>query len=292
LLARGKNHGPARKAATPKVHEQMTGAQFVRAVLGSTLEQALANASEIAAGSTDEDHVHQLRIGLRRLRTALRELADLDDLIDPAWDKPLADVFARLGELRDNVAAAKTVRPILERARAPKIRWEASTSEVNPGATVRNPAFQATLLALLAFSLRENAGARSPAQLHEYLRTRLTHLHEQIVRAGRHFETLPPQQQHKVRKRLKRLRYLAEFVTPLHLGKAGKHYLARLEPAQDALGDHMDVSVALEKFRHDAEQDSRSEVAAECLQAYLGETARHAHVALKAVAAARPFWRG
>ena len=39
------------------------------------LEQVLVNASEIAAGSSDAEHVHQLRVGIRRLRTAMRELA-------------------------------------------------------------------------------------------------------------------------------------------------------------------------------------------------------------------------
>jgi inorganic triphosphatase YgiF len=291
-LARGELHGPAVKASRAGVHRGMTGTQFLRAILRSTLDQVLANASEVAAGSTEEEHVHQLRVGLRRLRSALRELDALDARIDAGWTKPLARAFAHLGEVRDDVTAARAARPLLEQTVAPKLQWEPRPA-ADPGAAVRDTRFQSTLIDLLGFALREDEDARAAAagQLEPILRARLSRLHKRIVRASPHFDCLPLEDQHQVRKRLKRLRYLAEFAAPLGRQKAAKRYLAHLEPAQDALGRHLDIAVAMRRFYKDAESDSRATFSARYLEAYLGNTARIARDALRAIRDARPFWR-
>ena len=294
LLASNQAHGPPVKAGMPRLDGRMSGEQLLRAVMRSALDQVLANASEVASGSTDEEHIHQLRVGLRRLRTALRELAPLAKGVDPRWEEPLSETFARLGEVRDNETVARAVRPLLERAGAPKLQWEAPAVEVDAGATVRDAKFQATLLDMLEFALREAAGgalSTPHAQALELVIRRLSKLHEQVVRGGKRFEGLPLEGQHQVRKRLKRLRYLAEFVEPLWKGKDAQRYLQHLGPAQDALGRHNDVAVAKENFRKDAEQDPKSLFAAGYLQAHLGITARAAHVALKQVTGAPRFWK-
>lgn len=291
-LARNEIFGPPVKASRPQVRADMNGPQFVRAVLRSTLDQVLANASEIAAGSTDEEHVHQLRVGLRRVRTALRELAPLDGQIDAGWNEPLALTFARLGEVRDQVTAARAVRPLLEQAHAPKLQWREAVA-VDPVALVRDATFQGTLIDLLGYVLRERDGDRATQaapETIEHVRKRLITLHDRVCTAGKHFAALPIEEQHKARKRLKRLRYLAEFFAPLCNGKAVKRYLAHLEPAQDRLGEHIDVAVALDQFRKDAETDPQALFAVGFLEAHLGTTAQHAQTALKEVRNAQPFW--
>jgi inorganic triphosphatase YgiF len=293
-LARNEAHGPPVKAGRAQVSNDMGGALFLRAVLRSTLDQVLANASEIASGSTAEEHIHQLRVGIRRTRTALRELGALDARINPAWNESLSKVFRILGEARDAVTAARAVRPLLEEAHAPKVEW-APSPVVDPVTTVRDSAFQATLIELLGFALQEIEDDRSAdahAQLCAYLDRRLTKLHDRISAAAKEFETLPIDDQHKVRKRLKRLRYLAEFVAPLFDEKDTKRYLGHLEPAQDALGNHVDVSVAIERFREDAKTDTQALFAVGFLEAHHKSTAHEAHTALKEVAKARPFWKG
>ena len=71
-------------ATAPAFRRDATGAQIVVAVLQSCLNQILPNASELAAASGDSEHIHQLRVGIRRLRTALRELDGLTDAFDAA----------------------------------------------------------------------------------------------------------------------------------------------------------------------------------------------------------------
>ncbi|HTT13211.1 MAG TPA: CYTH and CHAD domain-containing protein [Burkholderiaceae bacterium] len=291
-LARGEAYGPPVKAARPDLRPGMSGPQLARAVLRSTLDQVLANASEIAAGSTDEEHVHQVRVGLRRLRTALRELAPLDAHIDAGWEASLAGAFARLGEARDSVTAARAVRPLLEQVHAPKVQWR-ETATVDPVAIVRAATFQGALVELLGYALQESddtvAEAAQPEPM-EQVRLRLNRLHERVCAAGKCFESMPIEEQHRTRKRLKRLRYVAEFIAPLYASKDVKRYLEHLEPAQDALGGHVDVTVAIDRFRKDAETDPQALFAVGFLEAYLANTARAAHAALKKVAKAQPFW--
>ena len=292
-LARNESYGPPVKASKPKVQPDMNGVQFARGVLRATLEQVLSNASEVAAGSIDEEHVHQLRVGLRRLRTALRELAPLDAQIDAQWEKPLAEAFRALGDVRDRVTAAHAVRPLLEQVHAPKVQWNETSDAIDPAAIVRDAAFQSTLIDVLGHALQETTDGHTPLvpqAMLEQLRARLSKLHDRVESTGKRFTELQIEEQHKTRKRLKRLRYLAEFFAPLCDSKAVKRYLAFLEPAQDALGEHMDVAVALEQFRKDAQTDPQSLFAVGYLQAHLAHTAHHAHSALKDFANAQPFW--
>src|SRR5207237_265256 len=77
LLAEGRTAGEAVHAEPLRYPRKASSGEVVRSVLASCLAQVIGNASELAAGSEDEEHVHQLRVGIRRLRTALRELQPL-----------------------------------------------------------------------------------------------------------------------------------------------------------------------------------------------------------------------
>lgn len=292
-LAHGQAHAPPLNVGAPQLNRQLSGEGLFRAVLRSALDQVLAHASEVASGNVGEEPIHQLRVGLRRLRTALRDLAPLSRGVDDAWATPLSAAFTRLGEVRDNETVARAVRPLLEKAGAPKLEWAASAVRPDPVATVRDAWFQATLLDLLGFLHRDEVGA-SPmpqAQALKLIRQRLSKLHKQVALGGERFEQLPLQEQHRVRKRLKRLRYLVGFFQPLWPGRGARRYLARLGPAQDAIGRHNDIAVALENFRRDAEQDPKALFAVGYLQACLGNTARASRAALMRVTDRSRFWK-
>jgi CHAD domain-containing protein len=268
------------------------GAALLRAMLNCTLQQVLANASEVAEGRDEAERVHQLRVGLRRLRTVLRELQPLSPAIDPAWEPELAEVFAELGEVRDDEAVADAVRPLLMAAGAPSSDW-APRAPTDLAAVVRRTGFQLTLLRLLALAHAddEHLSSAGPADTRRFVAQQLAELHRQVSRAGKRFERLTLEQQHRARKRLKRLRYLAELAQPLWPRKAVQRYLEALEPAQDALGRHNDVATAAAKFRREAAQDPRAWYAAGYLEAHLALTAKAARKALEQVRDATVFWK-
>lgn len=299
-LAKGIEYGDAVKAEPPRVDEDMDGPQVFRVVIGACLAQLLPNASEVAAGSPDPEHVHQLRVGIRRLRTALREMAEFAPAIDPAWEPALVDAFRALGRQRDREHLQKAVQPQIEAAGGPAVAWpEPAEPEPAPAAVVRDQAFQLVLMSLIAASLppaEPAADVQLPEQqkakpARKPLRARLAKLHRQVVREGRHFEALEPAVQHRVRKRLKRLRYLAEFVAPIFGEGRAERYLKELKPAQDALGEHNDAAVAIDAYREAASRDGSAWFAVGWLSARQPQSARECRAALEKIAQARRFWK-
>lgn len=307
------------KAETPRFGSQHPdGRAIQQAVVASCLAQMLPNASEIAAGSDDEEQVHQLRIGIRRLRTALRELAELDTasgLFDvAAWEPPLVEAFRALGELRDREQVVKLAQPRLREAGAPELDPLAGDAAANgaPSAedAVRASAFQNVLVSLIGFTAAGPAKAASGSEGEEtppaaptpldadaarrMLRKRLQRLHKQVMRDGERFESLDTESQHRVRKRLKRMRYLAEFVAPLFdaADKGGaERYLKALRPAQDALGEFNDEAVALALYRDATAHDARAWFAVGWFSARHAAGAKACAKALAKIDEDARFWK-
>ncbi|MDP2006690.1 MAG: CHAD domain-containing protein [Rubrivivax sp.] len=291
-LRLGEDAPRATKARAPRLAAGADGAALMRTLLQSALEQVLANASELRPDADTVEVVHQLRVGLRRLRVLLRELAPLAPAIDAAWVPVLSRVFSQLGEARDHVAVAAAVRPLLQAAGAPLLDWQPPAA-ADPVVAVRASDFQATLLAVqaLAHAGDEAYAALSHKAVRERVAARLRKLHRQVLRAAACFEQLPVAEQHRARKQLKRLRYLADFTAPLWPGRAWQRCRRRLGVAQDALGLHQDVAVAAEAFRHQAESDPRAGFAAGWLLAHQAVTARAAADALGRLRGVPVFWR-
>ena len=291
-LARGEVQGPPVRARPVALDQDMSGGTMLRVVLHVVLEQVLANASEIAASEGGEEHVHQLRIGLRRLRTALRELGALSTRIEPQWDATLAQAAQALGALRDQQAVADAVEPLLVGAGAPRTRWTFRATGPSAADIARDVRLQRALIGILGLASSEEALDRriAPHEAKAQIAQRLQRLHRQVRKAGKSFESLPAELQHRARKRLKRLRYLSEFAVGLWKDDVAARYIGRLERAQDALGTHNDITVAAQSFRHDSEEEPRSLYAAGYLSAYLKRTALECSRALERVNDKARFW--
>jgi len=292
-LAAGQAFGPPVGAAQPRLRRHASGGEIATAVMQGCLEQVLGNASEIGAGSLEAEHVHQLRVGIRRLRTALRELDALLPGVDAAWERALVDVFRSLGRHRDHGHLERTVQPQLEAQGASKLNAVAVDDPPNPGEAVRSPAFQAALMGLLQLIHSAGpgeGGAIKSGKALEMLAVRLEKLHGQVGKDGRRFQQLDPARQHRMRRRLKRLRYLAEFVAPFFPARAGRDFIAALKPAQDALGLYNDELMALQAYRRLATSEPAAWFGVGWLTARLAPNAARCQRELEALAKARPFW--
>ena len=302
LLARGRAFAPATRFVAPRELAQRDGASLWRDALQRCTAMLLPNASALAGGSADPEHVHQLRVAIRRLRCAVSELGPLVGLNGdgggPVWLPPLVDVFRALGAGRDEVALLAAVAPRLQAAGAPCTDWRMADSPppAAPAAALRAPAVQQALLALLAASQAgtdadADADGVAPDAAARYLRGRLAKLQAQAGHAGQRFETLPEEEQHRTRKRIKRLRYLAEFVGPL-LGKrnAQKRFLKPLADAQERLGEYQDLSIALPLYRAATVREPEAWFAVGWLVAERVTAARACQQALRTLAREKPFW--
>jgi inorganic triphosphatase YgiF len=255
--------------------------------LAVSLDQVIRNASELAAGSSREDHVHEIRVGIRRTRTALRELVREDVA---AQEQALVHVFRELGKHRDVTHVLQTIAPKVQKAGGPLPDEPDADRAPAPGKFVRSPQFQDSVLHLLALASSLRADGSPAGRAKRAVEKALARLHEKSLADGRMFERIPTVRQHRVRKRLKRLRYLAEFTAPLHDGDKLDSYLSKLKKVQDALGEYNDEMTALSHYRQCAEQDPRAWFAVGWIEGDRVRTAQQCGKLLRKFAKSDPFW--
>jgi CHAD domain-containing protein len=119
---------------------------------------------------------------------------------------------------------------------------------------------------------------------------RLTRLQRKVLRDVEHFERLGFDDQHRLRKRLKRLRYVAALIGPLFASRRVGAWMSHVKPAQEALGRHVDLLIAARRFREMAVHEPRAWFAAGWLQARSCETALECRSCLERLQRADVFW--
>jgi len=279
-------------ATAPHFSRHASGHDMITAVAKACLGQMLPNMSELAGGSKHPDHIHQLRVGIRKLRTALHELGDWTNAIDPAWEAALIPAFRALGAHRDHGHLALVLQPQWLAAGGPCLRFDAAASDIpDVGKAVRAPEFQDALLGLLAFVHRDTPRALDKREaLKKEISARLGKLHKRALREGKKFCELDQTQQHSLRKRFKRLRYLMEFSAPLYTARKGDHMTAALKPLQDALGLYNDELTALHTLGVMVADDPRAWFGIGWLTARRERNAMRCLEEIKNLADIKPFW--
>ena len=299
-----RGHGLASDAPPAVVMAQpgllgrrMAPARALGAMVQAALAHVLPNLAVVAeATQARPEHVHQLRVGLRRLRTALREFGAGVEAVDAAWQPILAQAFAALGTLRDREVTDQTLA--VARAAARQAGIDAGPARAprsialaaHDTTALRERALQRALLALMGLALAAEP-APGGAALIDVARKRLSRLHKRVAADAARFASLDDGQRHELRKRMKRLRYSLEFVAPLFAAKAVARYLALLKPAQEALGDYNDVVVAEAACRAATPHSVGEAFVLGWLSARRDALAAEAAARLKALAAAPKFWK-
>ncbi|EHR69835.1 hypothetical protein BurJ1DRAFT_0960 [Burkholderiales bacterium JOSHI_001] len=151
LLADGHLHPAVRKAATPRYPARSSAGQAFAAVLDECLDQVLRNTAGLCDGAPEQrvEHVHQLRVGLRRLRSALRTFRAWVQPPPPALQAGLCGLFTELGRARDGDVMDSGVATALAAVGAPPLPPRQPAAHSEPGALLRAPALQGLLLDLL-----------------------------------------------------------------------------------------------------------------------------------------------
>ena len=242
-LAHGEDVPAPWQARLPPAHAT-DSAGWLAAALGAGLHQALGNAREIAAGAWGPEHVHQLRVGLRRMRTVLRELSAQEPVaaLAAAVEPPLAELFDVLGRHRDLHALLPDQHAELRAIEAPP--FALPDDEPDIAAAITAPAAQAALLQVAAVQqalLTGELTAPDVPTLQAHLAAAAARLQRKALREGRRFAELPEVERHRVRKQIKRLRYLGELARPLFQGRRVDRYVAALRDLQDELGLYQDA---------------------------------------------------
>jgi inorganic triphosphatase YgiF len=223
-------------------------------LLANAHRHLIANLAAVEQAG-DRDGVHQMRVSLRRLRTALslirREIASpaLEPIAVEARQLALA-----LGPVRNWDVFVTQTLPAIGDVALPDVdiaalAWAAEPLRAGSYAAVADKlASAATNRFLLSFGcVLERRGWRNGvaseaitvlAEPATALAERaLAKVHRTSLKRGRHFARLDSVHRHHLRLSLKKLRYTAEFFLTLYPDNAASgKYLKRLEKLQDALG--------------------------------------------------------
>ena len=284
LLARGVLFRPAVRAQEPDLPALATVGQAHLAVLTSCIAQALANASPIAAGNFDEEHVHQLRVGLRRLRIALKLFSGGSPApasgsacastpapthCDPSVDLHIAvgaaKLFRQLGAARDAAAIGAPLQAALRAAFAqvdlPTEAFRLPIAEgSDPTLLLREGSTQSFWLDLLevqqTLAAAQLLGTGNTALWRDDLSRKLSKWHRRLVEGAKAFAGLDDEARHRLRKRAKAMRYALEFAHGLFpRSRSSARYVRALRKVQEQLGALNDNAVAIDACRAAPQDD-------------------------------------
>ena len=265
-LAAGSPFAPLRKAG-PLRYSRDAG---VLDAFGAVLDECMAQISANAIGLIDGDpalraeHVHQLRVGIRRLRSATRCFrgwtpAPRDDLVDG-----LRRLFTTLGRSRDSDVLGSGVVAALAKVGAPPIVVPAGGAGPSPAEAVAATDTQRILLAWIAWRMElaeqgagvaANADSLTPQPGEDttawarLAARRLRRWHRRIVADCKAFDGLDDAGLHALRKRVKRQRYAVEFFAPVLRRRDVGRYLAAVAAVQDRMGELNDLFVARARYQ-------------------------------------------
>ncbi|MGH6954533.1 MAG: CHAD domain-containing protein [Alphaproteobacteria bacterium] len=249
-LARGTSPAPAaapKLKLPPKIRLWDGFVTCARSCLG----HLQANETAVLSGD-DPESIHQLRVAVRRLR-ALFALFSRALPAQPAGalDQELRWLQGETGAARDwdvlihdvtgPVRAELPGEPALEALAAAA----AAARERSRG--VARDALRSPRFALFQLGLEHwlaSGGADEDARLGKYAAKALSRRDDKLRGAGEALSALDPVALHRVRIRVKKLRYAGELFRSLFDRKAAKTYLSRLRLLQDSLGALNDASVA------------------------------------------------
>jgi inorganic triphosphatase YgiF len=249
------------KAGQLALDPGMNGAEALTAIIRHNLAHLIAN-EPVARDGRDPEGVHQVRLALRRLRSALAVFRPLLPVeLHEGVKGELRWLAGELGPARDlDVFIAELLGPVkaafpdeagfatLE-AIAREARGEAYEHVHDAFGTARYTALLLQLGRLLETSAWQEAmSAEAALQLaapaRGFASDLLADRHRKARKRGRHFAALSPEERHELRIRLKRLRYAAEFFRSLYDKGETMPYLKRLSRLQDDLGHLNDVETA------------------------------------------------
>ena len=250
-LAEGRGPVPVVADALPLEAEWSVWRGFV-AVARNCLRQLYANEVAVLAGS-DAEAVHQLRVGVRRLRAAFSafgralpaaevealkpELRWLQQTLGPARDW---DVF--IAETLDPLRAATTAEGGLDALVAAALAARHEAYE-QARATLRSQRYALFQIRLEQW-LESEGAPQGDSTLGAFSVRALAKRDKKLLKGGERIATLSDARLHEVRILAKKARYNAEFFRSLYARKAAKRYVRALREVQDCLGALNDAAVA------------------------------------------------
>jgi triphosphatase len=311
MLAADDRPLPVRAAAL-QFSTDATLDDTIETIIASVLGQFVANWPALTETRHPES-IHQMRVALRRLRTALAffgrslpcaefgnfraEAKRIASALAPARD---LDAFRQLvddGPLTRYADEGKSFEALLTTVEERRVTaYAIAQNMIDDPSTTR---FVLKLRAFLAHRAWRNALSSvellrltEPATL--FARETLEWLHKRALKRGHRLLRKPPEERHQARIILKNIRYAAEFFSPFFGG--ARPYVRAVSKLQDGLGAFNDAASATHHLRDvEAAASPQAAKAAGIVLGWCGRGAISAddnlRQAWKSFKRTRPFWR-
>ena len=268
---------------------RMTVEDAFRHITEACLAQVLGNAGGVVRGS-DPEYVHQMRVGMRRLRSAFGLFKDLVAL-PPELDTELDWLGTELGAARDwEVLAHSTLASIHDAEALPRAAADiAAERRAQAAATVRSPRYSRLMLSLERWLLESGwreqmpqwKRARLESPLRRFAGKELSRSQRRLLKRGAKLRGADAPARHRVRIAAKKARYAMEFFEPLYARRQVRHYVGALSGLQDELGRLNDATVADGLLLELAGTRTELAPAAGYARGYLASAVEHAQPALR-----------
>jgi len=254
-LALGRQAGsaaPSKAQRTALTGEETCGQALVSFVEAAATQIALNRRAVLE--TDDPEGAHQMRVGLRRLRSALRAFRPL---LDTPATRELAqharEIGQSVGELRNAdvliesiyapVAGLRRGQPGFPELREALVAHRSAKRTEARAAVCGEPWSKLQLyLALWPQTVRGHARLERPVR--DFATSALARSWKKAAKRGPSLATLVPEERHEMRKSLKAVRYTAEFFDSLYPPRKVGPFVKELKRLQDVFGYMNDVAMA------------------------------------------------
>lgn len=277
--------------------------------------------NEPAVLKDDAEGVHQMRVGLRRLRTAISLFSAI--LEDPQTENIKAELKWLTGELGParelDVLIARVIKPVRQRKSGwddiPKLSQQFAGQRVAALARAREAigSERHRLLKIEVSAWLETGEWLAPPDdlvrdrgempVETFAAEQMSLRRRKLRKRAKSFAELDARRRHRLRIQAKKLRYATDFFGNLFSGKQSikrrAKFLTALEAMQDCLGDLNDIAVhenmiSAAGMRHRPTSRKRAFAAGLLTgreEARVDAVMAAAETALERFAQAKPYWR-
>lgn len=243
---------------------KMTVSQAFQCIVRHCVGHIRANEAGVSvAAKWNAESLHQMRIGLRQLLTALeifhkvqpfpdelkQELKWLEQQLSAARDW---DVFSgtTLPDMADFLVKAgsdtKHLTPLMQVAKTRAQQEHSLASTVISSARYFKLMLQLNhwLFGPITQSTKNKICQNKRITLKKFSRDAIKEIQTHLVKRNKKLTDLTPKSLHRLRIATKKCRYATDFFKSLHPGKKMQEYITRITRRQDILGEHNDIVVA------------------------------------------------
>ncbi|SHN15777.1 Inorganic triphosphatase YgiF, contains CYTH and CHAD domains [Duganella sacchari] len=243
MLVRETAHAPYHAQAL-QLDADASLREALPAVLGNCLEHIQRNEVAVIEGH-DPETLHQMRVGVRRLRSALKLFASVAPC-PPALQQDIDWLGTELGAARDwDVLLSSTLARVTATSggQLQTLALETVHAKRRQAAqALLSPRYTHLMLTLGSWILQVAPLLNGSAV--QFSRQIMQQLHKSLLKRANRMDQDDPSSAHRTRIAAKRARYALEFFHTLYRKRTARAYLKALAATQEELGQHNDLAVA------------------------------------------------